>query len=95
MLTIKDFVDKILIITRQTEYARPALTEYVSMGIDEMLTSGVAESVAYSQKSLGFLASYCVDMDNPNAGNIKMSEYTKKKLIQLATIRGQEEVENV
>lgn len=86
MMTVKDFVDKILIITRQTEYARSALTEYVNMGIDEMLTSGVAKSVAYSSKALGFLASYCVDMDSPNAGNIKMSEYTKKKLIQLTML---------
>lgn len=85
-MTIEEFVDKVLILTKQNEYARPVIAEFVLMGIAELISSGVSEEVAYSQKSLGFLVSYCVDMDTPNAGNIKMSDYTKKKLIQLATI---------
>ena len=93
-MTVDQFVDKIIIITHQSSYSKPAIKELVEIGIEEMKTAGVLESVIFSSKAIGFLASFCVDMDTPNSGAIKMSDYTKKKLTQLATIK-KEVVENV
>ena len=55
-----------------------------------MRTAGISEEIAYSSKSISFILAYITDMDNPVPGTIKMSDFTKRKLIQLATIRSKE-----
>ena len=85
-MTTEQLVEKVMIITKQTEYSRPHITEYIEMGIEEMLTAGVDYNVAHSKKALGFLCAYCTDMDNQNSGEIKLSQYTKDKLTQLTAV---------
>lgn len=92
MLQLSQIVNKVLDVTKQNEYSRAHVTALVESAIEEMKTSGVKDSVAFSTKSLGFICSYVTDLDTPNSGNIKLSDYTQKKLIQLATIKTEEDV---
>lgn len=86
-MTVEELVAKILILTKQSQYAKTHITEFVEMGIQEMLAAGVDENVAHSQKALGFLCAFCTDMDNQNSGEIKLSNYTKTKLAQLTLLK--------
>ena len=52
-----------------------------------MLTAGVPEAIAHSEKAISFLCAYCTDMDTPASGEIKLSQYTQKKLSQLSLLK--------
>lgn len=86
MMTTEELVEKVLIINKQNSYAKSHIAELVEMGIQEMQTAGVPQGVIYSKKSIGFLCAFCTDMDNQNSGEIKLSNYTKTKLMQLSLV---------
>lgn len=83
-MTIDQLTDEVIIASRNNEYNREVIRAHVLQGVYLMLESGVKREVALSQQSLGFLSAYVTDVDNQVSGDIKLSTFTKNRLIQLS-----------
>lgn len=56
---------------------------YIDEVIDELISAGVAESVARSTAAVGCIACGVNDIWNYSAGGVKHSEYFNRRLLQL------------
>lgn len=89
-MTLNDLTDKVILILGLTEYHKDLVQNYIQDGIDYMRSSGVSDSVIYSQRSVGPLVMYVNDIWNYTQGQTKISSLFKERVIQL-TLEGDDE----
>ena len=85
-MTIDELTSKVITATRNNEWAKEVIRIHVEQGVFMLLDAGVSEKVALSERSIGFLCSYLTDVDTVDAGNIKLSAFTKSRLAQLVLV---------
>ena len=85
-MTIDELTDKVIVATRNNAWAKDIVKIHVEQGIYLMVDSGVHETIANSERAVGFLCAYLTDVDTADSGNIKLSAFTKSKLAQLTML---------
>ena len=68
------------------------LQVYISEVMDDLISGGVPQSVAESEKAVGCIAVGVNDIWSYSPGGVKHSDYFNRRLIQLSRMRGDENV---
>lgn len=90
-MTSKELTNKVILILGLTEYHYDIINNFVLDGIDYLRSSGVPDSIIYSQKSIGCLVQYVTDVWNLTQGQSKLSNFFHERVAQLV-LAGEEDV---
>ena len=66
------------------DFQNDTLTFFIDEVMNELIDSGVAQSVAESDAAVGCIALGVNDLWNYSSGNVKHSEYFNRRMIQLS-----------
>ena len=83
-MTINDLTNKVILVLGLTEYHKDLVQNYIQDAIDYMRSSGVSDSIIYSQRSVGPLVMYVNDIWNYTQGQTKISKLFEQRVIQLS-----------
>lgn len=72
-------------------YSDAILSEYIAEAESFMTGAGITKAKALSREGVGLITRLVIDTWNNGSGSVKLSEYTKTRLVQLALSPSEEE----